>query len=109
MESGSAPCETPVTPLTRVLWILLIVATLYLAYFRNLSAVGLVGPDEPRYAWIAREMVESHDWVTPRLYGQPWFEKPVLYYWSAAIGFRLNLPAEWAARLPSAFAALAAA
>ena len=69
----------------------------------------MVGPDEPRYAWIARAMAESGDWVTPRLYGQPWFEKPVLYYWAAAVGFRLNLPAEWAARLPSALAALVAA
>ena len=54
-------------------------------------------------------MAETGDWVTPRLYGTPWFEKPVLYYWAAALGFRLHLPAEWAARLPSAFAALAAA
>jgi len=77
--------------------------------FGNLGAIGFVGPDEPRYAWIARAMAESGDWVTPRLYGEPWFEKPVLYYWAAALGFRLGLPAEWAARLPSAFAALAAA
>lgn len=49
------------------------------------------------------------DWITPRLYGQPWFEKPILYYWLAAVGFLLHLPAEWAARLPSAFAALASA
>jgi 4-amino-4-deoxy-L-arabinose transferase-like glycosyltransferase len=108
MESGSAPSETPVTPLTRVLWILLIVATLYTAYFRNLGVVGLVGPDEPRYAWIAREMVESHDWVTPRLYGQPWFEKPVLYYWSAAVCFKLFGASETSARLPGAFFALIA-
>ena len=54
-------------------------------------------------------MAETGDWVTPRLYGQPWFEKPILYYWAAALGFLLHLPAEWAARLPSAFAALAAA
>jgi 4-amino-4-deoxy-L-arabinose transferase-like glycosyltransferase len=54
-------------------------------------------------------MAQTGDWVTPRLYGQPWFEKPILYYWAAAIGFKLHFPAEWAARLPSAFAALAAA
>jgi 4-amino-4-deoxy-L-arabinose transferase-like glycosyltransferase len=54
-------------------------------------------------------MAATGDWVTPRLYGQPWFEKPILYYWAAAIGFKLHLPAEWAARLPSALAALAAA
>jgi 4-amino-4-deoxy-L-arabinose transferase-like glycosyltransferase len=81
----------------------------FICLFTGLGAFGLVGPDEPRYAWIARAMAETGDWVTPRLYGQPWFEKPILYYWTAAIGFRLNLPAEWAARLPSAFAALAAA
>jgi len=77
--------------------------------FGHLGAIGFVGPDEPRYAWIARAMATSGDWVTPRLYGQPWFEKPVLYYWAAALGFLAHLPAEWAARLPSAFAALAAA
>jgi 4-amino-4-deoxy-L-arabinose transferase-like glycosyltransferase len=81
----------------------------FICLFSHLGALGLVGPDEPRYVWIARAMGETGDWVTPTLYGKPWFEKPVLYYWAAAIGFRLNLPAEWAARLPSAFAALAAA
>jgi 4-amino-4-deoxy-L-arabinose transferase-like glycosyltransferase len=77
--------------------------------FGNLGAIGLVGPDEPRYVWIARAMAETGDWITPRLYGQPWFEKPVLYYYAAAIGFRLHLSPEWAARIPSAFAALLAA
>ena len=77
--------------------------------FANLGAIGLVGPDEPRYAWIARAMAETGDWVTPRLWGAPWFEKPILYYWAAAIGFWMHLPTEWAARLPSAVAALAAA
>ena len=79
------------------------------ALFANLGAIGLVGPDETRYAWIARAMAETGDWVTPKLWGAPWFEKPVLYYWAAAIGFGMHLPAEWAARLPSAFAAVAAA
>jgi 4-amino-4-deoxy-L-arabinose transferase-like glycosyltransferase len=82
---------------------------IFICLFTGLGAFGLVGPDEPRYAWIARAMAETGDWVTPRLYGQPWFEKPSLYYWAAAIGFRLNLQPEWAARLPSAFAALVAA
>jgi 4-amino-4-deoxy-L-arabinose transferase-like glycosyltransferase len=77
--------------------------------FANLGAIGLIGPDETRYAWIARAMAETGDWVTPKLWGAPWFEKPILYYWAAAVGFKMRLPAEWAARLPSAFAALAAA
>jgi len=82
---------------------------LFLALFTGLASIGLVGPDEPRYAWIAREMAQSGDWVTPRLYGQSWFEKPALYYWAAAIGFRIFPSAEVAARLPSAIAALCAA
>ncbi|HXQ24856.1 MAG TPA: phospholipid carrier-dependent glycosyltransferase [Candidatus Acidoferrales bacterium] len=85
------------------------VVAVAICLFGNLGAIGLVGPDEPRYAWIARAMAQTGDWVTPRLYGQPWFEKPILYYWAAAAGFHLRLPAEWAARLPSALAALAAA
>jgi 4-amino-4-deoxy-L-arabinose transferase-like glycosyltransferase len=92
----------------RLFWLILILATLYLCYFHNLGAIGLIGPDEPRYAWIARDMVESGDWITPRLYGKPWFEKPVLYYWAAALNFKLFGISEVSARLPSAFAALMA-
>jgi 4-amino-4-deoxy-L-arabinose transferase-like glycosyltransferase len=93
---------------SRLAWVLLILATLYICYFHNLGAIGLVGPDEPRYAWIARDMTETGDWVTPRLYGKPWFEKPALYYWGAALSFKLFGLSEAAARLPSAFSALLA-
>jgi len=54
----------------------------------SLALFGFVGPDEPRYAWIARDMAETGDWVTPRLYGKPWFEKPPLLYWGAALCFQ---------------------
>ncbi len=53
-------------------------------------------------------MAESGDLVTPRLYGKPWFEKPVLYYWAAAKSFRLFGVSEASARFPSAFCALLA-
>jgi len=92
----------------RIAWIALILTTLYLCDFHNLGVIGFVGPDEPRYAWIARDMVESGDWVTPRLYGKPWFEKPILYYWGAALSFKIFGVSEAAARLPSAIAALLA-
>src|SRR2546421_7095954 len=87
-------------------WAALIVVTLAVCYFSNLGAIGFVGPDEPRSAGIARDMAESGDWVTPRLYGKPWFEKPVLYYWMAAASFKLFGVSEAAARLPSALCAL---
>jgi 4-amino-4-deoxy-L-arabinose transferase-like glycosyltransferase len=92
-------------PLWGVPFILLL---LYVCLFSGLGALGLVGPDEPRYAAIARAMSETHDWITPRLWGTPWFEKPVLYYWTAGIAMRLFGVSEFAARLPSALAALLA-
>ena len=76
----------------------------FLFYF-GLSAFGLVGADEPRYAQIAREMLERHDVVTPILYGKPWLEKPPLYYWRAMQEYWLFGASDWAARLPSAIAA----
>ncbi len=96
------------SPLSRLLWFAAIVVTLYFCYFSQLGVVGLMGPDEPRYAWIARDMAETGDWITPRLYGSPWFEKPPLYYWGAALSFKLFGVSETTARLPSAIAALLA-
>jgi 4-amino-4-deoxy-L-arabinose transferase-like glycosyltransferase len=92
----------------RIGWAVFILATLYVSYFSHLGVIGFVGPDEPRYAWIARDMVESGDWVTPRLYAKPWFEKPPLFYWGAALCFQLFGVSEAAARLPSAISALLA-
>ena len=86
----------------------LVLVVLYVCLFSGLGAIGLVGPDEPRYAAIARAMAETRDWVTPRLWGTPWFEKPVLYYWAAGAAMRLFGVSEFSARLPSALAALLA-
>ncbi len=77
-----------------------------LLYLSGLEASGLLGPDEPRYASIAREMARSGDWLTPRLWGEPWFEKPPLTYWLMAAAFRLGLSEDLAPRLPIALASL---
>jgi 4-amino-4-deoxy-L-arabinose transferase-like glycosyltransferase len=110
VDSAQASPSNAITSssLARIAWAILICATLYVCYFSHLDAIGFVGPDEPRYAWIARDMAESGDWITPRLYGKPWFEKPPLYYWSAALSFKLFGVSEAAARLPGALAALLA-
>lgn len=89
----------------RLVWLALPLA--FLLYFYHLNTAGLIGPDEPRYASVAREMARSGDWVTPRLWGEPWFEKPALLYWMTAAAFRLGLSAETAPRLPVAAMALA--
>ena len=71
-------------------------------FFYGLGQFGLVGADEPRYAQVAREMLERHDWTTPVLGGQPWLEKPPLYYWQAMVAYRIFGVNDWTARLPSA-------
>lgn len=83
---------------------LLALAIAWTTWFSGAGRLGLVGPDEPRYVSIARAMAESGDWVTPRLNGEPWFEKPVLYYWGAAAAFTVAGESEAAARAPSAVA-----
>ena len=68
--------------------------------------MGIISPDEPRYADIGRAMARTGDWVTPRLWGHPWFEKPALLYWMTALGFDLGLGPELAPRLPVALLSL---
>lgn len=91
------------------LWgVLLVVLVIGICLFSGLGALGLTGPDEPRYAAIAHAMAQTHDWITPRLWGTTWFEKPVLYYWTAGTAIRWFGISDFSARLPSSLAALLA-
>jgi 4-amino-4-deoxy-L-arabinose transferase-like glycosyltransferase len=72
-------------------------------FFFGLGAFGFVGADEPRYAQIAREMYNRHDWIVPTLNGSPWMEKPALLYWKAMSSYRIFGVHDWAARIPAAF------
>ncbi len=71
-------------------------------YFVPLGWHGLLEPDEGRYSEIPREMVESGDFVTPRLNYVKYFEKPVLLYWMNAASFMAFGENEFAARFPTA-------
>jgi 4-amino-4-deoxy-L-arabinose transferase-like glycosyltransferase len=89
---------------------LLIVPAIFLTgalYLANLTGMGLFGPDEPRYADVGRYMARTGDWVTPHLWGKPWFEKPALLYWMTAMGFDAGLGPDLAPRLPVALLSLA--
>jgi len=86
--------------------LLLLAAFCGFLFFYGLGAFGLLGADEPRYAQVAREMLDRSDWVTPTLQGKPWLEKPVLYYWQAMLSFRAFGITDQAARLPAAFDAI---
>ncbi|HEY3582245.1 MAG TPA: phospholipid carrier-dependent glycosyltransferase, partial [Pyrinomonadaceae bacterium] len=75
-------------------------------YFYGLGALPLLGPDEPRYAQVAREMFLRGDLITPTLGGHTWFEKPALPYWLMIASYKLLGVNEWSARLGSAVCGL---
>src|ERR1700674_4498259 len=83
--------------------LLLLAAFCGFLFFYGLGAFGLVGADEPRYAQVAREMLDRSDWFTPPLKAKRWFEKPVLYYGQAMLASRAFGITDRAARLPAAF------
>ena len=79
--------------------LLLLLLFSLLIWFGPLDYRKLVKPDEGRYAEIAREMAVTGDWVTPRLNGIKYFEKPPLQYWATGAAFKVFGFADWAARL----------
>ena len=84
----------------------LTLAAICAVYFIGLGRIPLVGPDEPRYAQVAREMYLRGDLITPALGGHTWFEKPALLYWSMISAYRIFGVSEFAARFGSALAGL---
>jgi len=68
----------------------------------------LAHPDEGRYSEISREMAASGDWVTPRLNGIKYFEKPPLQYWASAASFTLFGESAFTARIYTALCGLLA-
>ncbi len=94
--------STSLPPRATALLLALVLALLAL----RLGSVPLLGPDEPRYARVAVEMQRAGEWVRPTLKGEPWLEKPPLYYWLAGAAFRILGETEAAARVPSLLALL---
>ena len=82
--------------------LLLLVLAALIVWFANLDYRKLIKPDEGRYAELSREMAVSGDWVTPRLNGIKYFEKPPLQYWAGAAAISIFGASEWAVRLWSA-------
>jgi dolichyl-phosphate-mannose-protein mannosyltransferase len=72
--------------------------------FSGLGARPLISPAEARYALVAREMLESGDWIQPHFNHARYDEKPPLTYWCVAASYRLFGFTEFASRLPSALA-----
>jgi len=85
-------------PMSQRLWTAALLGAMLL-WFLPLGGYRLFNPDEGRYAEIPREMLSSGDWVTPRLDGLRYFEKPPLQYWATAAAYRLFGAHDWTSRL----------
>ena len=79
-------------------WLAVLAVAALLVGVLNLER-PLANPDEGRYSEISREMVATGDWITPRLDGIKYFEKPALQYWATAVSFEVFGANEPAARL----------
>jgi 4-amino-4-deoxy-L-arabinose transferase-like glycosyltransferase len=95
------PGFTSNTALTDLLW-LLALAVLLIA-----TGIGLRDPwpaDEPRFALVARDMVATGEWLLPRVGGQPYADKPPLFFWLIAACLEVTRSLRVAFLLPSFFA-----
>src|SRR5258706_6059806 len=99
---AAPPGATPLMNTRTRTDVLLLVAFCGFLFFYGLGSFGLLGADEPRYAQVAREMLERRDLVSPTLQGKPWLEKPALYYWQAMLAYSIFGVTDRSARMPAA-------
>jgi 4-amino-4-deoxy-L-arabinose transferase-like glycosyltransferase len=81
-------------------------ALAWIVVFWRLGYTSLLDPDEAHYAQLTREMLQSGNWLVPLLDGRPLIDKPVLFHWLQGASILLLGESEFAARLPTALAAL---
>lgn len=82
-------------------------AIVWIVVFWRLGYKSLLDPDEAHYAELTREMLHAGNWLVPLLDGKPFIDKPVLFHWLQGASVLLLGESEFAARLPSAVAAIA--
>lgn len=87
--------------LQRGLLLVLLCSTLFFGF--RLGSYPLFVPDEARYSEIPREMLVTQDFITPRLDGIKYLEKPPLFYWMQTVGLSILGINPWGARIASAF------
>jgi 4-amino-4-deoxy-L-arabinose transferase-like glycosyltransferase len=112
MNSSVPPVSNAHTPTTAdagpvlSLQLVLLLALAAILFFLGLGSTGLTDRDEGRNAEAGREMYEQSQWISPTFNYEPRFAKPVFVYWLMSLSYHLFGVGEFAARLPSAVAAM---
>lgn len=78
-------------------WLVFWVLAILLLFFNNGNLL-ITDSVESNYALTAKEMVLSGDWMSPQIYGRYWYDKPIMFYWLTALGFKLFGFTEFGAR-----------
>jgi 4-amino-4-deoxy-L-arabinose transferase-like glycosyltransferase len=88
-------------------YILILFFLCYFFFFLGNGLISLTSPDEVFYAQTAKEMAQHHSWMTPILFDQPQFEKPILLYWLLRVAYLIFGVTSSSARFfPACFALL---
>ena len=83
--------------------VILAVVGLYLFFLGN-GNIAITDPVESNYALTAKEMVNAHNYMSPQIYGNYWYDKPIFFYWELIAAFKMFGISEWAARFfPAVF------
>ena len=86
--------------------ICLLIASLILFFF-GAWFIPITDPTESVYALTAQEMLAVDDWFSPRIYGNFWYDKPIMFYWELLIAYKIFGVGEFASRFfPAIFATL---
>lgn len=88
-------------------WFVAIISIIVI--FFNLGGIPLLDPDEPVYAETPKEMFVFDEFVSPRIFGEYWYDKPPMYYWLVAGSYKILGISEFSSRFPSALLAIACA
>ena len=86
--------------------ILVLIGLAYVFLIMGNGIISLTNPDEVFYTQTAKEMIQQKSWMTPYLFGQPQFEKPIFLYWMLRASIEALGSTPFAARLPAAFIGL---
>lgn len=85
----------------------ILIALSFITMVLFIGSTPLFDPDEPVYGETAKEMLLYNNWLSPRIYGQFWYDKPPMFYWLSAISYTLFGISEFTSRLPSALLGMA--